>query len=132
MSVVTLSSTTIEKWEPTGKTVELWIFSKEAWLSSDDKIHLSGSPEMPGIFRRVLCHEDAQTLTISATAIDSTTNARVNPDACYLAFFYTVKRNKGTMLRPFDLLPDPFTVPPIPMLSWDDLTFYNRNMGVIK
>src|ERR1043166_4940095 len=94
MSAITLRSAAIQGWKPTGKAVELWIFSQEAWLTSDGKIKMSGSPDQPGIVLRVPCSEADGTLNISAITIDSTTNAQLPPAVRYLAYLYTVRRNK--------------------------------------
>lgn len=133
MSTVTINGFDISDWSPTGKTVEFWIVSQKAWLTSTNTIKLSGNLTQLGVVKRVSCTENPTTriLSVSLFGIDSTTDAVRNPNVKYLGVLVTVNNNRATVLtdRSFDILPNGFKVPPTfgnsSVYDIDNLVTYN-------
>jgi hypothetical protein len=104
-TTISVASRTIQNWQYTTSNVQLRIYANKAFITSDGRPVLPGSPNGGNVYKTLTCTvvtdgAGGYTLTIPAFTLDSTTDAQDPPGmtATYSAWFYTTT---GRQIAPF-------------------------------
>ena len=115
MASISIASVTIPNWE-IGSDVVLRIYALQPFVAADNTIVAAGVPSedssaASNFFQAVACALAGTSLTISACALESTTDSLDNPSAQYGAYFYTSGGQRIGAFAEFDS----FSLPPSPI-----------------